>query len=69
MMGILDLFRRKPLEARSSGTGYTAQLIGARQSYIAGVSGIGELTATVQGCVSLWKGGPSLAAVEGPPLS
>jgi len=69
-MGVMDLFRRKPdpVETRSSGTGFTAQLIGARQAYIAGVSGVGELTATVQGCVSLWEGGLSLAAVEGAPL-
>ena len=69
-MGLLDLFRRKapPVETRSSGTGYTAQLIGARQAYIAGVSGVGELTATVQGCVTLWEGGLSLASVEGAPL-
>lgn len=69
-MGILDLFRRKaePVETRSSGTGYTAQLIGARQAYIAGVSGIGELTATVQGCVTLWEGGLSLAHITGTDL-
>lgn len=74
-MGILDLFRRRSdtaiavsVERRSSGTGFTAQLIGARQAYIAGVSGIGELTATVQGCVSLWEGALSLAHVEGAPL-
>lgn len=67
-MGLIDLFRRKPIETRSSGTGYTAQLIRARAAYIAGVSGIGELTATVQGCVTLWEGGLSLAAVEGTDL-
>lgn len=71
-MGFMDLFRRKvpagSLETRSSGTGYTAQLIGARQAYISGVSGIGELTATVQGCVSLWEGGLSLADVQGTAL-
>lgn len=68
-MGIMDIFRRKPeVETRSSGTGYTAQIIGARQAYIAGVSGVGELTATVSGCVSLWDGGLSLADVQGAPL-
>lgn len=69
-MGIMDLFRRKPeaAETRSAGTGYTAQIIGARSAYIAGVSGIGELTATVQTCVSLWEGGLSLADVQGAPL-
>lgn len=74
-MGLMDLFRRQrgagdhtPTETRSSGTGFTAQLIGARQAYIAGVSGIGELTATVQGCVTLWEGGLSLAHVDGTDL-
>ncbi len=69
-MGLMDLFRRKPeaVETRSSSTGYTAQLIGARQAYISGVSGIGELTATVQTCVSLWEGALSLADVQGAPL-
>ncbi|MBL3571950.1 phage portal protein [Rhodovulum sp. BSW8] len=60
-------FKRKPVETRSS-TGYTAQLIGARQAYIAGVSGLAELTATVQGCVALWEGGLSLADVQGTDL-
>lgn len=69
-MGLMNLFRRKPdpVETRSSGTGFTAQLIGARQAYIAGVSGVGELTATVQGCVTLWEGGLSLAHVDGTDL-
>lgn len=70
-MGVVDLIRRMippAKETRSAGTGFTAQLIGARQSYIAGVSGVAELTATVQGCVTLWEGGLSLAHVEGAPL-
>jgi phage portal protein BeeE len=70
MMGLLDVFRRfgvaddNAKETRSS-TGYTAQLIGARHAYNSGVSGIGELTATVQACVALWEGGLSLADVQG----
>lgn len=64
-MGILNLFRRKPVEVRSSGSGYTAQIMAARESYISGASGIGELTATVQGCVSLWEGAFALADVQG----
>lgn len=59
--------RAEPVETRS-GTGYTAQLIGARQAYIAGGSGVGELTATVQGCITLWEGGLSLADVQGTDL-
>jgi phage portal protein BeeE len=65
-MGVLDLFRRKPIEKRDSS--YTSQIIAARASYIAGVSGIGELTATVQTCVSLWEGAFALADVQGTDL-
>ena len=66
-MGIFDLFRRKPepVEARSSGAGYTAQIITAREAFISGRSGIAELTATVQGAVSLWEGAMAAADVEG----
>lgn len=52
-------------ETRASGTGYTTQVMQARADYITGVDGIAELTGTVQGCVSLWEGGLSLADVEG----
>ena len=51
------------LERRSSGSGYSAEILAARQSYIAGRSGLGELTATVQTCVSLWEGAFALAKV------
>ncbi|MHA3915688.1 phage portal protein [Halovulum sp. GXIMD14793] len=60
-------FKRKEpeIEARSTGTGYTTQVIQARADYIGGVDGVAELTATVQGCVSLWEGGLSLSDVDG----
>ena len=59
-------FTRKPkMETRSTGTGYTTQILQARADYITGVDGIAELTGTVQGCVSLWEGGLSLADVDG----
>lgn len=64
-MGFLDIFRRKPTETRSSGTGYTAQVMQARASYIGGSAGLGELTAAVQSCVTLWEGGFALADVTG----
>jgi hypothetical protein len=70
-MGLLDLFRRKAPpapETRSSGSGYTAQIMAARESYITGASGIGQLTATVQGCVTLWEGAFALADVRGTDL-
>jgi hypothetical protein len=58
----------QPLERRSSGSGYTAELIGARAAYIAGRSGLAELTGTVQACVSLWEGALTLADVSGTQL-
>lgn len=72
-MGLMDIFRRGrtanlQTETRSSGAGYTSQLIAARQAYLTGASGMGELTAAVQSCVSLWEGGLSLADVNGTDL-
>ena len=65
------LFKRKqmdqidPVETRSTGTGYTAQIMAARQSYIAGASDLAELTGTAQACVSLWEGALAGADVQG----
>ena len=62
-------FKRKPaVETRASGTDYTSLIMAARESYIAGSSGLAELTATVQGCVSLWEGAFALADVTGTDL-
>ncbi|UOA32202.1 hypothetical protein DSM110093_01987 [Sulfitobacter sp. DSM 110093] len=63
-------FTRKQLEIepRSSGTGYTTQVMQARADYIGGVDGVAELTGTVQGAVSLWEGGLSLADIDGTDL-
>lgn len=55
----------RPIEVRSSGSGYTAQIMAARDSYISGRRGVAELTATVQSCVSLWEGGFAMADVSG----
>ncbi|MCC5966501.1 MAG: phage portal protein [Natronohydrobacter sp.] len=60
-MGLMDFFRRKPPETRSSGAGYTAQVIQARNAFISGASGMAELTATVQGCVSMWESAFAMA--------
>ncbi len=62
------LFKRQAPEKRSSGTGYTAQVMAARESFITGRSGLAELSATVQACVSLWEGGFTLADVQGTDL-
>lgn len=63
------IFRRKTAnrqnENRSSGTGYTGLIMAARESYISGASGLAEVTATVQACVSLWEGAFALADVTG----
>jgi phage portal protein BeeE len=58
----------RPIEARSSGAGYTAQVMAARDSFISGRRGVAELTATVQSCVSLWEGGFAMADVSGTEL-
>jgi hypothetical protein len=52
-------------ERRASGTGYTAAVMAARESYITGAGGLAELTGTAQACVSLWEGGFTLADVTG----
>ncbi|WP_300071129.1 phage portal protein [uncultured Ruegeria sp.] len=64
---MLNWIRSKllPPETRSSGSGYTAQIMAARDSYISGRRGVAELTATVQSCISLWEGGFAMADVEG----
>lgn len=72
MMGLRQLFRRssnlEKHETRASGTGYTAALMAAREAWISGGSGLGELTAAVQASVSLWESGLSLADVKGTEL-
>ncbi|WP_246448750.1 hypothetical protein [Paracoccus amoyensis] len=66
-MGLMDLFRRKsaPIETRAVQPGYTASLMAAREAWISGASGLAELTAAVQGSVTLWEAGLSLADVQG----
>lgn len=57
--------RKEKQETRASGSGYTSEIMAAREAYISGSRGIGELTATVQSAVTLWEGGLGLADVEG----
>lgn len=62
---------RWPWQKREKGaaaSGFTAEIIAAREAYISGRRGIAELTATAQSCVSLWEGGFSLADVKGTDL-
>ena len=57
-MGLLDFFRKRPApETRAAGAGFTAEVLAARGVVDRGRRGLGELTATVQSCVSLWEGG------------
>jgi phage portal protein BeeE len=58
-------FKRAPVEKRSAASGFTAEIIAAREAYISGRRGIAELTASAQSCVSLWENGLSLADVDG----
>lgn len=67
-MGMLDIFRRKPVETRAQPVGYTAALMAAREGWIAGSTGLAELTAAVQASVSLWEAGLSIADVSGTDL-
>ncbi len=56
---------KKKTETRSAASGFTAEIMAARESYISGRTGIGELTATAQSCVSMWENGLSMADVDG----
>lgn len=60
-------FKRQSVEKRSAASGFTAEIIAAREAYISGRRGIAELTATAQSCVWLWEGGFMLADVQGAP--
>lgn len=57
-----------PNETRSAMSGFTAELMSARESYISGRTGLAELTGTAQMCVSLYEHGLSLADVTGTDL-
>ena len=56
---------KREIETRSSGTGYTSQLMQLREAYITGSSGLAELSGTVQSCISMWEFGLSGAEVTG----
>lgn len=68
MFGWLKRLGTQPVERRSTGGGYTHDVMAARCSYITGSGGVAELTATVQGCVSLWESAFALADVQGTDL-
>ena len=60
--------KSQPTETRSSGSGFTSAVMDARASYIMGASGLAELTATAQSCISLWEGAFAMSDVEGTDL-
>lgn len=60
------IFKPKPLERRAS---FTDLAIQARYEAVTGRRGVAELTATAQGCISLWENGLSLAATNEPLLT
>jgi hypothetical protein len=53
------------VEKRASASGFTAEIMAARESYISGRRGVAELTATAQSCISLWENGFAIADVSG----
>jgi len=70
---MFGLFKRKgdpAPEKRASGygSGFTAEVVAARESYLIGRRGLGELTATVQACIGMWESGLALADVSGTDL-
>ena len=70
-MGILDLFRRRaePVETRAAMSGFTAEIMAARESYISGRRGIAELTATVQTASRSGKAASPWRTCRGPTFS
>lgn len=64
------MFKRSKdgLEKRSSGSGFTSEIMAAREAYVSGRQGIAELTATAQSCISLWEHGFAIADVDGTEL-
>lgn len=64
-MGLLQRLLGKGETRAVADTGYTSQIMAAREAYVSGRMGLGDLTATVQTCVSLWESGMALADVQG----
>lgn len=70
-MGILQrLFGRTTehpsvAERRASGSGFTAEIMAARERYISGRRGLRELTVTVQACIGRWEAAFAIAKGEG----
>jgi len=58
-------FKRKTATPEQRASGFTSEVIVAREAYLSGSRGIAELTATAQGAISLWENGIAVADVTG----
>lgn len=65
MLNFWPFNRQRQPERRASASGFTAEVMAARESYISGRRGLGELTATAQACISLWESAFAIAEVKG----
>ena len=67
-MGLWQRLFGSKLEKRAAASGFTSEIIAAREAYISGRRGLAELTGCVQSCVSLWESGFAVADVAGTDL-
>jgi portal protein len=65
MLNFWPFKRGEKMETRASASGFTAEVMAARESYFSGRRGLAELTGTAQSCVSLWENAFALADVDG----
>lgn len=62
-------FKKKTAPAAETrASGFTAEVIQAREAYISGARGLAELTATAQSCISKWEHALASADVAGTDL-
>lgn len=57
--------RARQVERRATASGFTAEVMAARESWISGRRGLAELTATAQACIALWESSFAMAEVSG----
>lgn len=65
MLNFWPFNRSRQVERRAAASGFTAEVMAARESYISGRRGLAELTATAQACISLWESAFAIAEVQG----
>lgn len=64
---MLGWLKRRKTETRAA-SGFTAEIMAAREAYVSGRRGIAELTATAQTCIGMWESALSVADVRGTDL-